>query len=246
MRNRRVRHALLLAAGRGTRMKDLTDEIPKPMLQIAGKPLLERTIDSLREAGIEHFTIITGYRPEAIEEHFGDGSRFGITTVYVRQKVQDGTAHALLLGRDAVGQNPFLLGWGDILTDPGNYPPILERFTSTGCRGVLSVNWVEDPYRGAAVYADDAGRIERIEEKPPRGTATTHWNNAGIGVFDSVVFDYAARVPRSPRGEYEIPDALSAMMKDGLDLRCLELEGLWSDVGTLEDLAALEGRFSAE
>jgi NDP-sugar pyrophosphorylase family protein len=235
-----VRDAVILAAGRGTRMKGLTDDVPKPMLALAGRPLLEHIVLALREAGIQRYVLITGYRAERIEEHFGDGSRFGVEITYRRQEVRDGTARALLLGQGGVGVKPFLLAWGDILTDKSNYPALLERFRALGADGLLAVNWVEDPCRGAAVYVDDRSRIEKIVEKPPPGTATTHWNNAGIGVFGPAMFDYAASVGPSPRGEYEIPDAITAMITAGLGLYAFPLEGYWSDVGTPEDLGRAE------
>ena len=239
-----VRDAVILAAGRGTRMKALTEDVPKPMLPVAGRPLLEHIVATLHGAGIERFVMITGYRAERIESHFGDGSRFGVEIVYRRQEVRDGTARALLLGRDAVGGRDFLLGWGDILAEPSNYPALLQRFTDKRGDGVLAVNWVEDPYRGAAVYVDGEQRIERIVEKPPRGTAGTHWNNAGIGVFRAALFEYAATVPRSARGEYELPDAMTSMLAAGLALYAFALDGFWSDVGTPEDLARAEALLS--
>ncbi|MGH7819752.1 MAG: sugar phosphate nucleotidyltransferase, partial [Candidatus Binatia bacterium] len=171
------------------------------------------------------------------EDHFGDGSRLGVRMVYRRQQERDGTARALLLGREEIGERPFLLAWGDILTERANYPRLLATFEGSGCDALLAVNWVDDPFRGAAVYAGEGHRIEKIVEKPPRGTATTHWNNAGIAVFRPLVFEYATRVRPSPRGEYEIPDAISAMIADGRSVRAFPLEGFWSDVGTPEDLA---------
>jgi UDP-N-acetylglucosamine diphosphorylase / glucose-1-phosphate thymidylyltransferase / UDP-N-acetylgalactosamine diphosphorylase / glucosamine-1-phosphate N-acetyltransferase / galactosamine-1-phosphate N-acetyltransferase len=235
-----VGDALVLAAGRGTRMKGLTEDLPKPMLRVAGRPLLEHIVVALRNAGIGRFVVVTGYHAERIERHFGDGGRLGVEIVYRRQEVQDGTARALLLGRDSIADRPFLLAWGDILAEPANYPALLATFRERQPSGLLSVNWVEDPWRGGAVYVDGDHRIERIVEKPPPGTAETHWNNAGIAVFRSVVFDYAAAVKPSPRGEYEIPDAISAMLADGLALYAFPLRGFWSDIGTPEDLMRAE------
>jgi UDP-N-acetylglucosamine diphosphorylase / glucose-1-phosphate thymidylyltransferase / UDP-N-acetylgalactosamine diphosphorylase / glucosamine-1-phosphate N-acetyltransferase / galactosamine-1-phosphate N-acetyltransferase len=235
-----VRDAVVLAAGRGTRMKGLTEDLPKTMLAIAGRPLLEHILLTLRNAGIERFVVVTGYHAERIENHFGDGARLGVELVYRRQEVQDGTARALLLGRDSIADRPFLLAWGDILAEPGNYPALLATFRERQPDGLLGVNWVEDPCRGAAVYVDADNRIERILEKPPPGTAQTHWNNAGIAVFRPAVFDYAAAVKPSPRGEYEIPDAISAMLGAGLAVYAFPLQGFWSDVGTPEDLQRAE------
>jgi len=231
-----VRDAVVLAAGRGTRMKGLTEEIPKPMLPIAGRPLLEHVVLTLRNTGITRFVIVTGYRGEQIEAHFRNGSQWDATIEYCHQTVRDGTARALLLAREAIGQRDFLLAWGDILADRANYPALLDTFARRGPDGLISVNWVEDPCKGAAVYVDDDHRIQRIVEKPAAGTATTHWNNAGIAVFRPVVFEYAAKIGPSPRGEYEIPDAVTAMLENGLALYAFPLQGFWSDVGTPEDL----------
>lgn len=221
-------------------MKGLTEEVPKPMLPVAGRPLLEHIVATLHGAGIERLVLITGYRSERIEEHFGDGRRFGVEIAYRRQEVRDGTARALALARDAIAGRDFVLAWGDILTEPRNYPRLVETFVRRSADGLLAVNWVEDPCRGAAVYVDSDDRIERIVEKPPPGTATTNWNNAGIGVFRSLIFDFAAKVPKSPRGEYEIPDALTAMLEARLGLYAFRLEGFWSDVGTPQDLERVE------
>lgn len=242
VRPRPIRDAVILAAGRGTRMKGLTEDAPKPMLPVRGLPLLEHILAALRTAGVTRYAIVTGYRAEKIEDHFGNGSRLGIEITYRRQEVRDGTARALLLGRETTADRPFLLAWGDVLTDQSNYPALLETFAQIRPDGLLSVNWVEDPCRGAAVYVDPANRIERIVEKPPPGTATTHWNNAGIAVFEPTVYDFAATVSPSARGEYEIPDAISAMITAGKAIYAFPLQGFWSDVGTPEDLARVEER----
>ena len=104
--------AVILAAGRGTRMKGLTEDVPKPMLPVAGRPLLAHILEALCSAGIRRHVIITGYHGEQIERHFGDGSRMGISIRYQRQVVRDGTARALLLAREDIDQRPFLLAWG--------------------------------------------------------------------------------------------------------------------------------------
>ncbi|MGH7805198.1 MAG: nucleotidyltransferase family protein [Candidatus Binatia bacterium] len=235
-----VKTAVLLAAGRGTRMKHLTEDVPKPMLPVAGRPLLEHIVVALRAAGVERFVAVVGYQAERIESHFGDGSALGVSIVYRRQTVQDGTARALLLARDAADGAPFVLGWGDILTDRANYPRLIGRFDEGDVALVLAVNRVEDPCKGAAVYADPDGRITKIVEKPPPGTSTTHWNNAGIAVASPEMFGYLERVGKSPRGEYEIPDAVSAMIATGEKLVAVPLEGPWLDVGTPDDLARAE------
>src|SRR6266566_2333431 len=105
--------AVILAAGRGTRMKDLTVAAPKPMLSAGGRPILERLIERLIEAGYSEALIVTGYRAESIEDHFRE---YRLPLRFVRQSTIDGTATAALLAREFVGVDDFLLTYGDILT----------------------------------------------------------------------------------------------------------------------------------
>src|SRR5437870_6792661 len=113
--------AVILAAGKGTRMKELTNEAPKPMLLSQGKPILEHILEGIVAAGVRDVFIVTGYRAEAIEEYFGDGSEWKARIVYGRQTVSDGTGKAPEVARDYIGASPFLLTYGDILVSPGNY-----------------------------------------------------------------------------------------------------------------------------
>src|SRR5580765_1305200 len=110
--------AVILAAGKGTRMRDLTNEMPKPMLRVQGKPILEHIVTGIRSAGIRDIFIVTGFRAEVIESCFGDGSKWGANVRYGRQIVQDGTGKAPELAKDVMGSSPFLLTYGDILVKP--------------------------------------------------------------------------------------------------------------------------------
>src|SRR2546421_13021031 len=107
--------AVILAAGKGTRMRELTDKLPKPMLKAQGKPILEHILNGIVGAGIRDVFIVSGFRAEAIEGYFGDGSKWGVRIEYGRQTVQDGTGKAPELARKFVGVSPFLLTYGDIL-----------------------------------------------------------------------------------------------------------------------------------
>jgi len=234
--------ALVLAAGRGTRMGALTASTPKPLLALQGRPILEHILRGLASAGVERAVVITGYLADAIESHFGAGEDIGIRLVYRRQAAASGTAKAVLLARDLIGDAPFVLSWGDILVEPGAYADLVADFRSRPCAALLGINEVDDPWRGAAVYTD-GDTVTRVVEKPPPGTSTTRWNNAGVFVLSPVVFDYAERLEPSPRGEYELPQAFAAMIADGLPVRAHRILGFWSDVGTPEDLDAAQTTF---
>ncbi len=235
---------VLLAAGRGTRMGALTASCPKPLLTVCGRSLIEHIIAGFRAAGAAEFVIVTGYRGEQIEAALGDGSRLGVRLRYRRQAAAEGTARALLLARDALRDEPFALSWGDILVQPALYAELLREFARRPCDALLALNDMDDPWQGAAVYLDEDGRVRRIVEKPPRGSSTTRWNNAGVFVFAPIILDYAARLAPSARGEYELPQAIAAMLADGRDVFGLPLRGYWSDVGTPEDLRRAESEFA--
>jgi NDP-sugar pyrophosphorylase family protein len=235
--------AVVLAAGRGTRMGALTAATPKPLLMLRGRPIIGHILLGLRAAGIDEAVIVTGYRGEQIEAHLGDGATFGMRLAYRRQARAEGTARALQLARDALGERPFVLTWGDVVVDTADYRALLAEFERTACDVLLTLNEVDDPWRGAAVYVDDRWRVTDLVEKPPRGTSRTRWNNAGVFVLTARIFPYIERLQPSARGEYELPQAIAAMLADGGVVRALPLRGFWSDLGTPEDLANAEQRY---
>src|SRR3954452_24860854 len=109
-----VKKAVLLAAGKGTRMRELTNDLPKPMIPVRGQPILRHILDGLRAAGGTHFLIIVGYRADVVRDYFKDGSELGISVEYTTQVVQDGTGRVVELARDFAGAEPFILSYGDI------------------------------------------------------------------------------------------------------------------------------------
>lgn len=230
-----VRAAVLLAAGRGTRLGALTRDFPKAMLEVGGTPILHRIIGGLAEAGVDRVTVVTGHAAAILEDGTGDGSRWGVRIRYVRQAKLDGTARALALARRELGRASFFAGWGDIVVDPANYRRVIEAAAETGAS--LAVNDVDDPYAGGAVYADEQSRVTRIVEKPPRGTSTTRWNNAGLSVLPPGIWKFVDALQPSPRGEYELPEAIAAFVAAGGRMRAVPVEGPWFDVGTPENLA---------
>ncbi|HYM10866.1 MAG TPA: sugar phosphate nucleotidyltransferase [Bryobacterales bacterium] len=228
-----ITKAVILAAGRGTRMQGLTEAVPKPMLPIRGRPMLAHLVDNLRRAGLRDILIVTGYRAEQIEGYFA--SQTGI--VFRHQQVRDGTARAALLARDFAGADAFLLTYGDILVAPEAYQGLIAGME--GCEAVLAVKHVEDPRQGAAVYVE-GDRVTRIIEKPPRGASTTHYNSAGFYGFRLSIFGHFAAAPLSPRGEYEITDAIRLLIATGAPVGIYAIPGWWRDVGRPDDLAKAE------
>ena len=249
--------AINLAAGKGTRMRELTNELPKPMLKVRGKPVLEHILQGIVAAGIREVFIVTGFRAETIEDYFGDGSRWGARIACGRQVVQDGTGKAPEVAKEFVGNSPFLLTYGDILVRPETYPRMVRRFNEGGFSGVITVTAGEDVTKGAVNFFDEEFCLKKLVEKPTREQLEAlHregwlkpggpvWYNAGIYIFKPLLFEFTARLQKSPRGEYELTDAVNGLLGAGHRLAGLEIEGRWVDVRDPEVLAALE-RQSAE
>lgn len=220
---------VILAAGKGTRMLPLTERRPKPLVPVLDRPMLEHIIIGARDAGFDHLCLVVGYLGDMIREYFGDGSQLGVRLEYVYQEVAGGTGAATLLAEEFIANEPFFLSWGDIIVGPQTYQNVARAWEEDRPDAVLSLNFVEDPWEGAAVYVD-AGYITRIVEKPPRGTSTTNFNNAGLFIFGPELLEILKDTPDSARGEKEVPDAVQTLLGRGARIRGLKVEGYWSDV----------------
>jgi dTDP-glucose pyrophosphorylase len=232
-----ITKGVLLAAGRGTRMRELTAELPKPMLRVRGKPVLQHIVEGLREAGLTDFLIVVGWRAEVVKEFFGDGSKLGVRIDYATQIEQDGTGKVVELARGFAGREPFVLSYGDILITTENYPRVCAALG--GAEAVVSVKRSDDVSQGGAVFVNDKFELTDLREKPKPGEPTSPWYNAGVYAFRPGIFDFIARLERSPRGEYELTDAIRNLALAGKKVQALELIGDWADVRDPEILERL-------
>lgn len=221
-------------------MRELTNELPKPMIPVRGKPILLHIVEGLKAAGIERFLIVVGYRADVVREFFGNGQRLGIQVEYVTQEVQDGTGRVVDLARDFSGSEPFILSYGDILVNPANYPRLaaLEERQEA----LISVKQNEDVSKGGAVFVNERFELTDLREKPKPGEPTSPWYNAGIYTFRPSIYEFTARLERSPRGEYELTDAIRSLALSGKVVQAIELEGQWADVRDPEVLAELNNQ----
>jgi len=234
--------AVILAAGRGTRMRELTAEVPKPMITVRGKPVLQHIVEGLQHAGICECLLVVGYRADAVRNFFGDGSRYNTAIQYVTQTVQDGTGRVVDLSRDFVGDCPFVLSYGDILVNPANYKRVADL--ADDIEAVVTVTRGEDVSKGGAVFLNDRMELLDIREKSdkrsgsPRRDAVPFYN-AGLYAFRPSIFEFTAKLQPSPRGEYELTDAIRDLAQSGKKVQALELTGEWADVRDPEILARL-------
>ncbi len=214
--------ALILAAGRGTRLEPVTSDLPKCMLPLAGRPVLAHMVDAIGEAGIKEISMVIGYKGEAIRDYFGEGKSRGVRIEYVEQEKRLGTAHAIGVRRF---DRDFLAINGDIMISTGDIKRVID-----GHRGdvTLGVKRLEDAQHYGVVKIKDS-RVVKIVEKPKE--SVPGYVNAGIYVFSPKIFDAIAKTKRSRRGEYEITSSIQLMIDGGLDVRALELKDPWSDIG---------------
>src|SRR5438874_3253126 len=238
----KIEKAVILAAGRGTRMRELTADVPKPMIDVRGKPVLQHIVEGLREAGIRDCLIVVGYRADAVQDFFGDGSRYNVAVQYKTQTVQDGTGRVVELAHDFVTDRPFILAYGDILIDSTNYKRVVNL--SDDVDAMLTVTRGEDVSKGGAVFVNEQMELVDIREKSERWSDSPRrdaipFYNAGLYAFRTSIFDFTAKLKPSPRGEYELTDAIRDLAQSGKKVQALELSGEWADVRDPEILARL-------
>src|SRR6266550_2797553 len=157
-----IERAVILAAGRGTRMRELTAELPKPMIEVRSKPVLQYIFEGLRDAGIRDCLIVVGYRADAVQDFFGDGSCYDVAIQYKTQTVQDGTGRVVELAHDFVTDRPFILAYGDILVDPANYRRLVDLPGDVDA--ILTVIRGEDLGKGGAVFVNEGMEVLDILE----------------------------------------------------------------------------------
>ncbi|MDP2952405.1 MAG: sugar phosphate nucleotidyltransferase [Chloroflexota bacterium] len=220
--------AVVLAAGVGTRMRPLTYARPKVMLPLANRPLLEHLLLEIKKAGIGEFLLVVGYCAQKVQDYFGDGSRWGVKIDYAFQRRQSGTADAL---RQAEGwtQEPFLLLNGDVLVKEGDIARVVA-----GPGMAMGVIEVSDPAEKGVVEVE-GDRVMRIHEKSPN--PPSRLANAGVYLLTRDIFPALARVPKSPRGEYELTDSLQAVIDEGCPIFHRRLD-YWQDLSYPWELLA--------
>jgi NDP-sugar pyrophosphorylase family protein len=227
--------AMILAAGKGTRLGDLGAAMPKPMLPLAGRPLLEWTLESLRRADIQDVVINLHHAAGVIPDHFGDGSAFGVHIEYSFEAEILGTAGALRNARLMLAGARFLVVYGDTVVD-WDPRPMIEDHLGAAAAGTIVVAEVADPSRLGVVMFDDQRRITTFVEKPVDRPELGRWVNAGLCVLEDTVFEHIPEAGFSDLGTSTFP----AMLESGALLRAYPRPRPLTVVDTPEQLAAAQ------
>jgi len=218
--------AVILVGGQGTRLQPLSSYLPKPMVPVLNRPSLEHTIAYLKRYGIKEIILALSYLPEVIQDYFGDGRRWGVSLTYSVEATPLGTAGAVKRVEEQLNGTFAVLN-GDIFTDL-DITDMVAFHRRRGARATISLVWVADPSAFGVVETGAEGRVSRFVEKPPAGSATTNWINAGTYILEPEVL---AQVPAESHYMFEkglFPD----LLQRGEGVYGYPFSGYWLDMGT--------------
>ena len=225
--------AVVMAGGEGSRLRPLTLELPKPLAPIANKPVMHHIVDLLRRHGLSDVVATVHYKGDAIESYFGDGNAFDVRMRYAREQSPMGTAGAVGLARSLLAHDSLLVISGDALTDI-DLRALIEDHRAGGAHATIAVRRVDDPREFGVVDADANGNILRFQEKPSWSEAFSDTINTGIYVLEPSVLEL---IPDGQPCDFA-KDVFPRMLAEKRPLRAFEVDGYWSDVGTLEQYKA--------
>ena len=235
--------AVVLAAGKGTRLRPLTDDKPKVLVEVNRKPLVEDVFDNLIECGATEFVVVVGYKKEQIIDRYGDAYE-GVPITYAHQREQLGLAHAILQAEPHVDDD-FMLMLGDNIFR-GNLEDVVNRQREERADAAFLVE--EVPYENASRYGvldtNEYGEIVEVVEKPDEPPSNLVMT--GFYTFTPAIFHACHLVQPSDRGEYELPDAIDLLIQSGRTIDALRLEGWRIDVGYPEDREEASERLAAK
>jgi NDP-sugar pyrophosphorylase family protein len=230
--------ALILAAGMGTRLGPLTRAVPKPMLPVGGRPLLEHIIELLRRHGIVDIAINLHYRPDTVLHHFGSGEAWGVHLRYSYEASLLGSAGTALRQLAWIYPDPFVVYYGDVYSD-ADLSELIEQHRSSGAAATIAVHLVDDPTRCGIVEFGADRRVRRFVEKPAADQVFSHWANSGIYVLNPEVLHHVTDIP-SDFGHEVFPRLLEA----GQPIQVYPITGTLIDIGTPESYTRTQQLFA--
>ncbi|MEP6464169.1 MAG: glucose-1-phosphate thymidylyltransferase [Frankiaceae bacterium] len=225
--------ALVLSGGAGTRLRPITHTSAKQLVPVANKPVLFYCLEAVRDAGITDVGIIVGDTAREIEAAVGDGSALGLDVTYIAQSAPLGLAHCVLIARDFLGEEPFVMYLGDNFLI-GGITDLVQEFRAEQPDAQILLTKVAHPEQFGVAELGPDGSVARLVEKPsnPRSDLAL----VGVYMFGSRVHEAVRSIERSPRGELEITDAIQWLIDSGCRVRPHFVSGYWKDTGRLEDM----------
>jgi glucose-1-phosphate thymidylyltransferase len=226
--------ALVLSGGSGTRLRPITHTSAKQLVPVANKPVLFYGLEAIAAAGITDVGIIVGDTAPAIEAAVGDGSKFGIKVTYIRQLAPLGLAHTVLIAREFLGDDDFVMYLGDNFI-VGGIDAIVEEFASTKPHAQIMLTRVSDPRSFGVAELDPAtGAVKSLEEKPKEPKSDLAL--VGVYLFTPAIHEAVASLKPSWRGELEITEAIQWLLDNGRTVNSTTITGYWKDTGNVADM----------
>ena len=228
--------AVILAAGEGLRLQPITSTRPKHLINVGGKPILEHCLNAIKASGIEEAVIVVHYMGDAIRQYFGDDKKLGLKIEYAEQKTILGTGNAVSVVEPFVKED-FLLVYGDLLFSSDVVKNVIELYRKEKPATTMAVVPVDRTEDYGIVELEDEKCVKRIVEKPKREEAPTNLANAGVYVFSAEIFDKLRETKASERGEWELTDAISLLLKNEEVVLAAKIsKDDWIDIGRPWDL----------
>lgn len=225
---------IILHGGLGTRLRPLTYSGPKQLIPIANKPVSQHVLEDLISSGIRDITIVLGnIFPELVQEHYGDGSRFGVKITYIYQGYPKGIAHAIGLCKEFVGNDKFVVYLGDNMLQHG-IKEYVSEFLNSDYDAMILLKEVEDPTRFGIAEFDKDRKLIRLVEKPK--VPPSKYALVGVYFLTPIIFKAIEGLKPSLRGEFEITDALQMLIDDGYKVGYRFVKGWWLDTGKKDDI----------
>ncbi|MEU6788145.1 glucose-1-phosphate thymidylyltransferase [Nonomuraea angiospora] len=225
--------ALVLAGGSGTRLRPITHTSAKQLVPVANKPVLFYGLEAIAAAGIRELGLVVGDTHAEIESAVGDGSAFGLQVTYLRQEAPLGLAHGVLIAREFLGDEDFVMYLGDNFV-VGGINDLVDRFARERPAAQIMLTRVGDPRQFGVAELDASGRVVGLEEKPAHPKSDLAL--VGVYLFSPAVHEAVAELKPSWRGELEITDALQWLIEAGLRVESSVISGYWKDTGNVTDM----------
>jgi glucose-1-phosphate thymidylyltransferase len=225
--------ALVLSGGAGTRLRPITHTSAKQLVPVANKPVLFYGLESIAEAGITEVGMIVGETAAEIEEAVGDGSKFGLDVTYIPQERPLGLAHAVLIARDYLGDDDFVMYLGDNFI-VGGITGLVEEFRDNRPDAQILLTRVADPRAFGVAELDPSGQVIGLEEKPDQPKSDLAL--VGVYMFTPLIHEAVRAIEPSWRGELEITHAIQHLIDTRADVRSTVIKGYWKDTGNVGDM----------
>jgi glucose-1-phosphate thymidylyltransferase len=225
--------ALVLSGGSGSRLRPITHTSAKQLLPVANKPVLFYGLDAIRDASITDVGIVVGDTAPAIHAAVGDGSAFGLNVTYIHQDAPRGLAHAVLVARDFLGDDDFVMYLGDNFI-VGGITSLVDEFAVARPDAQIMLTRVSDPRQFGVAELDGTGQVVALEEKPEQPKSELAL--AGVYIFTAAVHEAVRHLRPSWRGELEITEAIQWLLDNGRKVRSTTITGYWKDTGNVADM----------